>query len=261
MPEELMLESFPSWESEEADPWGESIAEAEDSAEDLGERWPWERKQQRRRGRGVRGIVVRNSDGTRKLPVSIAAAPDTNRALANHEIVSRDLERKVNYLQRKFQAAGRNASTVSGAVTLIIGGGLTLLALWEVSRQQGGFGLADWANHGATKAAAVIAGSQVAQTGIKLAFAPYPGGMVGITADIFSGLQLAAFGFGQLNPTPTPTTPKIVETLGDLKPKNGEDPLLPYSAGDIVVTKDTGREYRIFLDASNHKAFMLVEPS
>jgi len=259
MPEELMLESFPSWESEEADPWGESIAEAEDSAEDIGERWPWQRKRQSRGVQGIRAIGVRSSDGAQRkvvpLPVNIATVPGVNRALANQEIAGRDLERKVNYLQRKFQAAGRNASNVSGAVTLIIGGGLTILALVEVSRQQGGFG--DWAKHDLTKVGAVVAAGQVATTGVKLAYAPYPGGAFGIAADIFSAVQLAAFGYGQLNLTPTPPPIKTVDTLSALQ--NGK--LSAYNIGDSVVTTDDGKEYTIFTDASNNKAFRLVERS
>src|SRR5262245_55500369 len=98
MAEEMMLESVAPWESDgEAEDWesDEAIAEAEDSAEDIGERarrrryYAGRRRSHYRPGRGVRGIAVRGQDGRTRhvpFPAKLATADETNRGLATQEV-------------------------------------------------------------------------------------------------------------------------------------------------------------------------------
>jgi hypothetical protein len=236
MAEEMMLENVP-WESDEAEDWesDEAIAEADESAEDIGERARRRRRSYYQPSRGVRGIALRAPDGSVRnvpFPTKLATAQETNRGLAKQEIARRALEKRLDRLAMQ----PKNESSVSGLVTLTIGGGLTVWGAMKASEKQA-FTFANWANNENTQMAAVISASQLATTGAKLAInGRYHRSSFGIAADAFAALQLAAFVFSRIY------TPSLREVSVLLSPNDSLDSLPPHS---FVVIKDDLNLYEI----------------
>jgi hypothetical protein len=258
MAEEMMLESFP-FESDEAEDWesDESIAEADESAEDIGER---ARRRSRRRSQyrparvgGVRGITLRGPDGVRNVqfPTKLATAAETNRGLAGQEVARRALEGRLDRLETGVSSQQRNDSSVSGMVTLLVGGGLSIWGAVEASRRSTGFTFGEWAKQPQSQIATVASVSQIATSGAKAAiYRRYPRSPFGIAADIFSVAQIAAFAFGSLR------KPRTFIIVG-----NKEDITLPLPndmAGTLFLTQDRGEEYELQIDATGKQALQLV---
>jgi hypothetical protein len=212
MAEEMMFENVP-WESDEAEDWEseeaiadaeEAIADAEDTGEDIGEARRRRGRPRRwyRPGRGVQGLRMRGPDGAVRqiaFPRKLATAAETNRAMARQAVRGRALEGQLDRLETRLRAQQKNDSSVSGAVTLLLAGGLTAWGAVAASRQSGGFTFGNWAKEGSTKMAALASVSQLGTSGAKLAFnRRYHRSGFGMAADGFAVAQLAAFAFGTL---------------------------------------------------------------
>jgi len=219
---EEMIESAP-WESEEADysEADEAIAEAEDSTED------YRRNRRPRRPflrtNGVRGITMRGPEGTRtvQFPTKLATVAETNQGLAHQELARRTLDDRLDKLESRFRAEKKKDVATTGAVALVIGGGLSAIGAFQTSNDQtGGSALANWASKDVTRMAAVVSVTQLATSGAKLAFnGRYIRSGFGIAADAFSLLQIGLFTFGTLHrPTVTQeadTTKGVPASFGD----------------------------------------------
>ena len=221
MAEEMILESFEP-ESDEAEDWesDEAFAESDDSVEDIGER---ARRRRRRRnrfrpGRGVRGMTVRDPDGRPRnvaFPAKLATADETNRGLANQEVARRALEQRLDRLETRGAAQLKNGSSVSGIVTLLIGGGLTAFSIFKAG-QQGGSGsvFSRWADQDTAKMATLSSVSQIAATGAKLLVnGRYHRSGVGMAADAFAAVQVAGFALASLQQPDR--NPAVIEATTD----------------------------------------------
>lgn len=257
MAEELMLENFP-FESDEAEDWesDEALIESDESAEDIGER---SRRRNRLRtvprARGVRGMTVPGPDGPRRFqfPAKLATAAETNRGLASQEIGRRTLERRMDRLETGVRVQQKNDSSAAGIVTLLIGGGLSIWGIIEVSRA-GGFTFGKWAGQESARMASLASVSQLATTGAKLAInGRYHRSGLGAAADAFAGLQLAAFAFGSMY---TPRVPHTAKNLKELQDLQAAGTLLPDAR---YVTRDDGNEYETFKDADNKTVFKSLD--
>ena len=227
--ESVMLES--TWESDEADEdveADEAIIEAEDSAEDIGER-ARRRRRMGRRARGyrpvrtpVRGITV----GGRKMPFPkpLATAEDTNRGLATQEVARRDVERRVDLLEQRLKVQRKHDTSATGIVSLLLGGGLSAWGAYQASQKSSTSMLGGWADQEATKMAAVTSVSQIAMSGTKAALhGGYHRNAFGIAADAFSVVQLAAFAFGRLHKPRTTLTVAAWDEAWKAKDSYDED--------------------------------------
>ena len=225
------------WESGEAD-WDSDDSYEDDfgeDTEDIGEarRRSRNRQPRYRRLQGVRGVRLHGRDGspqTLRFPQNVARVDETNNAL-------RALDAKLTQLETRYGRQLKNDSSVTGVVTLTVGGGLTAFSAFQAAEDQsGGSKLAVWKNSEATKMASVISVTQLATTGAKLlvnrrsSWTP-----LGVAADIFAAGQLATYVYGMFSSTVLPTgTPHFVtfETAGK--------DLNTYKVGDTVIIKDVG---------------------
>jgi len=206
MAEEMIAENLP-WESDEAADWesDEAFGESDESAEDIGERArrrPVRRVSRFRPGRGVRGIVVKGPDGRARnvpFPQKLATAEETNKGLASQEVGRRALEEKLERLEKRFRGQQKTDGSISGLVTLGIGGGLTVFGAIQASRLATGSTLRNWAGQTSTQIAAVTSAGQLATSGARLLMSGYHWSRIGIAADIFSAAQLALFAFASLS--------------------------------------------------------------
>jgi hypothetical protein len=243
---EEMIEA--AWESDEAEEdWesDEALIEAEDGAEDIGERARRRRHRFGRRRshyrpvkRGVRGMVMRGQK--MPFPKPLATAEETNKGLASQEVARQEVERRVDQLEQKLQRQRKNDTSATGLVALVISGGLSAWGAYQASRpgKSGTSMFGKWAAEEATQMAAATSASQIAMTGARVALhGGYPRNGFGIAADVFSVAQLAAFTFGRLHTSP-PT--EEVDDLAALQKlaKNGG---LKHPA--IYVTRDNGEQY------------------
>jgi hypothetical protein len=244
MAEEMILESFEP-ESDEAEDWesDEAFAESDDSVEDIGERT---RRRRRRRnrfrpGRGVRGMTVRDADGRPRnvaFPAKLATADETNRGLANQEVARRALEQRLDRLETRGAAQLKNSSSVSGIVTLLIGGGLTAFSIFKAGQGGSGSVFSRWAEQDTAKMATLSSVSQIAATGAKLLVnGRYHRSGVGMAADAFAAVQVAGFALASLQ-QPDPTA-----KLRSVKDKDGRD-----AAGSAVGAVEGDRVYQIDVD-------------
>jgi hypothetical protein len=198
---EEMIESVP-WESEEAEypEADEAIAEAEDSGEA-------HRRSRRSRSayhpaRGVQGMTLRGRDGSRSLqfPAKLATAEEMNRGLANQELARRGLDERLDRLERKFRGQQKNDVATTGAVSLAIAGGLSVLGAFKAVENNSSFSMNGWATEEVTEMASVVSATQLATSTAKLAVnGRYIRSGLGITADAFSVVQLALFAYGYLS--------------------------------------------------------------
>lgn len=255
MADEMMLENVP-WESDEAEDSesDEGILEAEDSAEDIGERARRRRfgGQAGRRGgpfrpiHGARGIRIRRPDGrvgNVPFPKALATAAETNRGLASQEVARRALDERLDRLETRVRAQQRNDTSAAGVVSLLLGGGLSAWGAFEASKQSTGSTLGNWASQNSTRMAAVTSLSQIATSGAKAAMnGRYHHSGLAIAADAFAAAQLAAFAFGSLY------QPKSVTGgFADLQKLRDAVDHKSVKAGDRYVL-DNGDLYDIFLD-------------
>jgi hypothetical protein len=256
---EEMIEDV-AWESDEAEDWesDEAIAEAEDSAEDIGERARRRRRPRRsfRPGRGVQGIAVRGQDGRVRnvpFPTKLATAAETNRGLANQEIARRALDARLDRLEARFRVQQKNDSAASGLVSLVIGGGLTAYAAIQAARQPGGSILGNWASEGTTRLATLVSVSQIATSGAKLVInGQYHRSGIGIAADIFAAAQVAAFAFGSLY------KPEAISSKEpDLATANKN--IANHPVGSLVLAEDTGQIFQVVTLASGAAALQLIK--
>jgi len=203
MAEEVMIENVLG-ESDEAESWESDEAfEAEDSAEDI-----WERVRRSRqpgrfptsfRAKGwAGGVTLRTPDGkVRKIPfpTKLATAAETNRGLASQEIARRALDERLDQLEKRLLVQQKRDSSASGLVSLAIG---LPLAAWGFIRpkESGGTRFENWASEETTKMATLTAATQIVTSGAKLLInRRYHSSGIGIAADAFAAVQIAAFLF------------------------------------------------------------------
>jgi hypothetical protein len=156
----------------------------------------------------------------------------------------------VDQLERRLQQQKKTDASVSGIVTLVIGGGLTFLGI-VLARQAITFN--SWANQEPVKAASTVSGFQLANTLGRLAVGGgrYPGSPLGIAADVFAVTQLAAFAFGTLSTSTAgvPRQPKLERDKTTLQTNIGN-----FQPNDIVVTSDDHRTWEVIADPATGKA-------
>jgi hypothetical protein len=258
-----MIEDY-DWESDESEDWesDEAFAESEDSAEDIGE------ARRRRRGRyyqpgrmsrpgirGVQGLRVRGQDGrvtNMAFPARVATAAETNRGLANQDLARRALAERLNRLEVRARALQRKDSSVSGLVTLALGGGLATFGAIQAVKKTGNTGLQRWAAEPSTRTASVVSAAQLITTGAKLVTGVgYARSPIAITADLYSAAQLAVFAFGSLN---IPNT--ITGAENDIATANKN--IGNYSVGSLVLVKDTGLVYQVVTLANGASALQVT---
>jgi hypothetical protein len=247
---EAMIEDV-AWESDEAEDWesDEALAEAEDSAEDIGERARRRRRRRRyyRPGRGVQGIAVRGQDGRVRnvpFPTKLATAAETNRGLANQEVARRALEERLDRLEARFRVQQKNDSSASGLVTLAIGGGLTAYGVIQAAKKTTGSRLGNWVAEDSTWMATLVSVTQIATSGAKLVInGQYHRSGIGIAADILAAAQIATYAFGSLyKPQEPPVTVSTVVgptfTIGR------------YNPGTLILALDTNRMFEVITDST-----------
>jgi hypothetical protein len=221
MPEEMVVDSL-GVESDEADEaWesDEAFMEADDSVEDLGEAQRRRRRSTRYRPavRGVRGMTMRDSDGRARnvaFPARLATTAETNRGLATQEVGRRALEERIDRLEARNRQQLKKGASVSGIVTLVIGGGLTALSLVKAAQPaQTGVSLSAnqsatstafsrWANEETAKMATLSSVTQLAATGATmLVNGRYHRSGIGIAADAFAAVQIAGYTLASLLPS------------------------------------------------------------
>ena len=250
------------WESDESEDWesDEAIAGADDSVEDIGERARQRKRQPsywpaRRRVSGVQGVRMRGQDGTVRnlsFPTKLATAAETNRGLANQELARRALAERLQRLEARSRTLLKNDSSVSGLVTLAIGGSLAGFGAIQAGKKVGGSTLQKWAAETSTKTAAVLSATQLATSGAKLLInRRYHRSGIGIAADVFSAAQLAAFAFGSLH-EPDPI-PRGVDDKADAEALKAVVP-----AGTVFLTRDFGETFRVVLGANDERLLRRV---
>jgi hypothetical protein len=124
-------------------------------------------------------MTVRDADGRPRnvaFPTKLATANETNRGLANQEVARRALEQRLDRLEARGAAQLKNGSSVSGIVTLLIGGGLTAFSIFKASQAAGSSGsvFSKWAEQDTAKMATLSSVSQITATGAKLRQRPIP---------------------------------------------------------------------------------------
>jgi hypothetical protein len=214
---EEMIEDFAGESDEALDTEAdEAIAEAEDSAEAVNDRWRSRRRPGGfyRPGRGVQGITLRNQDGRVRnvpFPTKLATVAETNRGLATQEVARRALDDRLDRLEARFRVQQKRDSSVSGVVSLAIGVPLTAIGVFHAANQPAGSRLGVWASQEVTKIAAVTSATQLATTAAKLAFNyRYSRSGVVIAADVFAALQLTVFAFGSMQ------TEDVIQEVPDI---------------------------------------------
>ena len=262
MAEEMMLDSMP-WEGDESfDAYDgeaeDAFAEAEDSAEDLGEatrrRQPWQPPPRRRYFKpvrqGVNGMTVRGQDGRARrvaFPAKLATAAETNRGLATQEIGRRALEERLDRLETRSRAQLKNSSSVTGVVSLAIGAPLAAWGLFKPT-QTGGSRFSNWANEETTRMASLTSASQLATTGARVLIqGKYPGSRVGMAADLFAAAQLAAFAFGTMN------APAAIDEVEDAAVLGAA---APFPIGARVLDRATNTIFEVVGTKSGGKYFV-----
>jgi len=210
MPEEMIVE----WgaEADEADEaWeaDEAFDEADDSVEDLGERTQQRRRRRSGRyrpGRGVRGMTMRDADGRARnvaFPARLATTAETNRGLAGQEAARRALEERLNRLETRSRTQQKNTSSISGIVTLLLGGGLTAFSLFKANQDKGSGTLFNkWSDENTAEMATLTSVAQLATTGATmLVNGRYHRSGIGMAADAFAALQIAGFAVASIPPS------------------------------------------------------------
>lgn len=219
MPEEMIVEwGAEADEADEADEAWESdegYDEADDSVEDLGERTDQRRRRRYGRGqgqgryrpgRGVRGMTMRDAGGRAHkvaFPARLATTAETNRGLAGQEAARRALEERLNRLEGRNRAQQKNTSSISGIVTLLLGGGLTAFSLFKANQDKGsGTLFSKWSDENTATMATLTSVGQLATTGATmLVNGRYHRSSIGMAADAFAALQIAGFAVASIPPS------------------------------------------------------------
>jgi hypothetical protein len=198
-------------------------------------------------------MTLRSQDGrarTLQFPASLATVSETNRGLATQELGRRELDERLERLEQKFKSQQKKDVATSALVTLAIGGGLSTVGAFQVANElanQSGTtssstnsALSDWAKKSVTKMATVASLTQLATSGAKLAFnGRYIKSGFGITADVFSVLQLGLFTFGSLQQTPKAAVVEL--SLAAIDPTK----LATYSVGTKVFDITSQKMYLV----------------
>jgi len=225
MPEEMIVEwGAEADEADEADEaWAsdEGYDEADDSVEDLGERTEQRRRRRYGRGRyrpgrGVRGMTLRDADGRARnvaFPARLATTAETNRGLASQEAARRSLEARLERLEARNRALQKNTSSISGIVTLLLGGGLTAFSLFKANQDKGSGSLfSKWADENTATMATLTSVGQLATTGATmLVNGRYHRSGIGMAADAFAALQIAGFAVASMPPSSTLSRHTVVK--------------------------------------------------
>jgi hypothetical protein len=246
MPEEMVE----NWEADDAaENWeaDDAYGEAEDSAEATRSRYrpsPYRsapRPAPFQPGRGVQGIVMRGPDGRSRnvpFPTKLATAAETNRGLATQEAGRRALEDRLDRLESRYRGQLKRESSATGAVTLALGGGLTVYGAIKAAQAVTQSRLGDWASRESTHIAAVVSATQLATSGAKLLInGRYHRSGVGMAADIFSAAQLTLFAIGALY---TPGEQRVADDFNEASNNMANVPL-----GTAFVLRNTGHVFRV----------------
>src|SRR5262249_22107089 len=136
------------------------------------------------------------------FPARLATTAETNRGLAGQEVARRALEERIDRLEARNRQQVKNSSSISGIVTLLLGGGLTALSLFKANQDKGTGSLFNkWADENTAQMATVTSVSQLATTGARmLVTGRYPRSGIGIAADAFAAVQIAGFTIASLQP-------------------------------------------------------------
>jgi hypothetical protein len=254
MAEEMILESLGSG-SDEAEDWesDDAMADSEDSVEDIGERARRRRRPNNRfrPGRGVPGMTVRDAEGRPRNIPRLATVDETNRGLARQEVARHTLEERLDRLEARTRRQLKNSSTISGAVTLLLGGGLTAVSIFKAQQQTaGGSSLfSNWADQNTAQMATLSSVSQLAATGAKLLVnGRYHYSGVGIAADAFATLQIVGFTLASLQQNSQVTTFTSVVN-GDALLKAAMSP--GAAVGDQIYQADTQTWFVLSKDFTN----------
>jgi hypothetical protein len=266
MAEEAIL----PWESEEAQDWesDDAFAEYDESAEDFGEA-------ARRRPRrylpapryapvgGVSGITVSSPAGPRKIPFpeKVARAAETNRALATQERARQNVEYRLDRLQDRLRVQQRSDVSVNGIVTLIIGGGLTAVAVVGAAKASGGLTFNNYANQEAAKISTFASAGQLATTLAKSATSRhYTYSPLGVAGDFFAVAQIAAFAFGSLSTTSKARSQPIKMVIQNKDQIDGFVSKGTLQPSDFVVTSQDNKTWEVVTDSNNTTTFRQVIP-
>lgn len=257
MSDEMFMESA-AYESDEADGGesDESVIEAEDSVEDLGEARPNRGRRPNRisryqPARGVNGVRFRGPDGQLRnlpFPTKLATAAETNRGLASQEIGRRALSDRLEKLEGGIKVSQKKEGAVTGSVYLAIGGGLTAWSLFQASQRAAGTSfMTAWVEEDTAKMATLASATQVVTSGARwLINGRYHRSGIGMVADIVSLVQLAGFTFGSIY-TPDPPVQvkyRVADRAGRLAAINNPGEFLPNAQdGDFLVEEESGHLY------------------
>ena len=115
----------------------------------------------------------------------------------------RALGERIDRLEARNRQQLKNGASISGIVTLVLGGGLTAFSLFKANSETGGSLLSKWANESTAQMATVSSVSQLAATGaMMLVNGRYHRSGIGIAADAFAALQIAGFTFASFQGAP-----------------------------------------------------------
>jgi hypothetical protein len=227
-----------TWESDEAfDTESDEAFDGEDAGEDAGEDFGEASRGRRGRGgrsayrpgRGVKGLSVPTSNGAKKLafPKPLATLEETNKGFANVDKARQLVAERLEKLEGKFKSTVKRDSAIIGTVTLGIGVPLTL---WGAVQAHGitnpldGSRFREWAHLKKTDAVAVTSATQVITTSAKyLLDRRYHHSRMGIAADVFAAVQLAAYAVGHL----PQATMSPAGSTASLPPASGTPPSPP----------------------------------
>src|SRR5882757_2776778 len=238
MPEEMIVEwGAEADEADEADEAWESdegYDEADDSVEDLGERTdPRQRRRygrgrgrgqhqgRYRPGRGVRGMRLPDASGRARnvaFPAPLATTAETNRGLAGQEAARRALEERLNRLETRSRTQQKNTSSISGIVTLLLGGGLTAFSLFKANQDKGSGTLFNkWSDENTAEMATLTSVAQLATTGATmLVNGRYHRSGIGMAADAFAALQIPGFAVASIPPSTSLSKHTVVTSTDGL---------------------------------------------
>src|SRR5262249_24526420 len=134
------------------------------------------------------------------FPARLATTAETNRGLAGQEVARRALEERIDRLEARNRQQLKNSSSISGIVTLLLGGGLTAFSPFKAQQATGPGSLFNkWADQNTAQIATLSSVSQLATTGAKmLVNGRYHRSGIGIAADAFAAVQITGFTLASL---------------------------------------------------------------
>ena len=137
------------------------------------------------------------------FPARLATTAETNRGLAGQEAARRALEERLNRLEGRNRAQQKNTSSISGIVTLLLGGGLTAFSLFKANQDKGsGTLFSKWSDENTATMATLTSVGQLATTGATmLVNGRYHRSGIGMAADAFAALQIAGFAVASIPPS------------------------------------------------------------